>query len=277
MTTSDQIPPAVSLLCADVRGSKAGAKRLKLRTLLGKFGYSKRSDSNTAAITQMLSEAGIALNPPIVRFGESWEITSEDWIYLSSREAEARPTEKLSSPVPKNWNEDGWFDRIASLELRTEKEVEIKFIVPLLARLGYADDDRYDGMPVPASLGSRGTTLVVDFALFNASLDSLRNQPLLTVEAKCEGRLSRLKDLTSAHNQAKSYCMWTQCDFFMITDSRTVQAYQIARGRHGELSPIFDCKRHELSARFADLYALLSKDVLTRLYLAKFSSPEEAR
>ena len=67
MTTFDQIPPAVSVLCADVRGSKAGATRLKLRTLLGKFGYSKRSDSNTAEITQMLSEAGIALNPPIVR------------------------------------------------------------------------------------------------------------------------------------------------------------------------------------------------------------------
>lgn len=188
MTTPDQIPPAVSSLRADVQRSAAGAKRLKLRTLLGKFGYSKRSDSNTAEITRLLSEAGLALNPPIVRFGESWEITPEDWIYLSSREVEVKPTDRLLSPVPKSWNADGWFDRIASLELRTEKEVEIKFVVPLLARLGYTDDDRYDGMPVPAAHGSRDTTLVIDFALFNASLESLRNQPMLTVEAKRESR-----------------------------------------------------------------------------------------
>jgi hypothetical protein len=272
-----QILSAVSSLRADVERSASGAKRLKLRTLLAKFGYSKRSDSNTAEITRLLSEAGLAMNPPIVRFGESWEITQEDWIYLSIPDAEEESTDLHRSTLPRTWNSDGWFDRIAGMELRTEKEVEIKFIVPLLVRLGYTDDDRYDGMPVPAAHGSRDTTLVIDFALFNASMESLRNQPLLTVEAKRENRLSKQRELLSAHNQAKSYCLWTQCDFFMVTDSRTLQAYHVARGRFGELTPLFACDRHELALRFPELYGAISKDALTRHYLAKLSTYEEAQ
>lgn len=271
------IPPAVLSLRADVERSTSGAKRLKLRTLLAKFGYSKRSDSNTAEITRLLSEAGLAMNPPIVRLGESWEITHEDWIYLSTHDGDETPADPVLSRLPGTWNADGWFDRIAGMELRTEKEVEIKFIVPLLTRLGYTDDDRYDGMPVPAAHGSRDTTLVIDFALFNTSMEPLRNQPLLTVEAKRENRLLKLRELVSAHNQAKSYCLWTQCDYFMVTDSRTLQAYHVARGRFGELSPLFACERHELPSRFADLYAVLSKEALTRHYLARLSTAEEAQ
>lgn len=186
------------------------------------------------------------------------------------------PEAPPNDPLPPTWNADGWFDRIADLDLRTEKEVEIKFIVPLLARLGYGDDDRYDGMPVPAAHGSRDTTLVIDFALFNSASVPLRNQPLLTVEAKREGRLVKQRELASAHNQAKSYCLWTQCDFFMVTDSRTIQTFHIARGRLGELAPLFACERNELPDRFGDLYARVSKEALIRYYLAKLATTEEA-
>jgi hypothetical protein len=50
-------------------------------------------------------------------------------------------------------------------------------------------------MPVPAAHGSRATTLVIDFALFNSTNKSLRNQPLLTVEAKHESRLKKAKEI----------------------------------------------------------------------------------
>lgn len=256
----------------DVGRSATGAKRLKLRTLLTKFGYTKRSDSNTAEITQLLTAVGLALNPPIIRLGDAWEITPDDWIYLSCGVPD-KPPPALLLPT---WNADGWFNWIANIELRTEKEVEIKFIVPLLARLGYGDDDRYDGMPISAAHGSRKTTLIIDFALFNSALESLRNQPLLTVEAKREGRLTKQRELMGAHNQAKSYCLWTQCDFFMVTDSRTVQVFHIARGRLGELAPLFACERNDLINRFDELYARASKEALTRYYLAKISTTEEA-
>lgn len=273
MQSRDPVDVAATLW-ADVEKATSRTKRLKLRTLLGKFGYSKRSDSNTAEITQHLTDVQLTFQPPIVRFGEHWDIDLEDWIYLSSQPQDTAETIP-SIPPPPSWNADGWFEKMTKLEFRTEKEVEIKFIVPLLTRLGYNDDDRFDGMPVPAAHGSRSTTLVIDFAVFNNDLESLRNQPLLTVEAKREDRLKKQQELVNAHNQAKSYSLWTQCDFFMVTDSRTIQAFRLGRGRLDELNAIFACERHELLEHFAELYGLLSKDALTRHYLAKQATTDE--
>lgn len=265
----------------DVAGSRSATKRLKIRSLLRKFGYVKRSDSNTGLITQLLSGRGVSINPPIVRLGNSWELSTEDWVYLSldqpSPIALSSSVDAESANVlPDGWNSDEWFDRVADKALRTEKEVEIKFIVPLLTRLGYSEDDRYDGMPVPAAHGSRSTTLVIDFALFNSDLEVLRNQPLLTVEAKREQRLAKAQELLSAHNQAKSYSLWTQCDFFLVTDSRTIQVFHVARGGLGGPSPLFSCSRQELKSEFGELYRLVSKSALTRHYLAKLGATEEA-
>jgi hypothetical protein len=80
----------------------------------------------------------------------------------------------------------------------------------------------------------------------------------------------------NAHNQAKSYCLWAQCDFFMVTDSRTLQIFHVSRGCLGELTPLFSCERNELPERFGDLYSRISKDVLTRYYLSKLATTEEA-
>ncbi|MEH6800600.1 MAG: type I restriction enzyme HsdR N-terminal domain-containing protein [Halopseudomonas sabulinigri] len=256
----------------DVENSSSGSKRLKLRTLLSKFGVKNRSDITTAKITELLTSQGLSINPPIVRFGEQWEISQQDWIYLSFNALSRRS--KLATLS--TWKADSWFNRISSLELRTEKEVETKFIIPLLARLGYGEDDRYDGMPIPAAHGSKNTTLIIDFALFNICENSLNNQPLLVVEAKKEGRLLKQQELSNAHNQAKSYCLWTQCDFFLVTDSKTIQLFHISRGRLGQLSPIFSCERENLHSCFGELYANASREALTSHYLAKFSTTEEA-
>jgi hypothetical protein len=276
MKTPDQFPEIAQALAADVESAASDSKRLKLRTLLAKFGYEKRSDNNTSEITKALSDAGLAINPPLVRYGDSWEISTEDWIYLSiAKGSDNSSIQRLPEP-PRDWNSDGWFDRIASLLLRSEKEVEIKFAVPLLIRLGYSDEDRFDGMPVPASHGSRGSTLVIDHAAFNSQLDALNGQPLLTIEAKRDSYLSNTRQLRQAHDQAKSYCYWTQCDFFMVTDGQKTHVYRVGHGSFGDIEAIFECGRQDLKARFPELYALVSKEALTSYYLGKLSSTEEA-
>lgn len=276
MEMSSEVTLAAKKIQSSVLASSGGARRTKLRTLLDRFGYVKRSDSNTAAITTTLSDLGVSLNPPIVRFGEDWEITMEDWIYLSDASNEINPPKLKPSVANASWKQDPWFDKIAGYELRTEKEVEIKFVVPLLAFLGYSDDDRFDGMPVPAAHGSKGTTLVIDFALFDSSVEGLRHQPLLTVEAKKENRLKKRGEILNAHNQAKSYCLWTQCDFFLITDSKTIHAFHIARGTLADLKPLFICERHELKDKFGDLHSIVSREVLSAYYLEKLATVEEA-
>jgi hypothetical protein len=276
MKSPDQFPEIAQALAADVESAASDSKRLKLRTLLAKFGYEKRSDNNTSEITKVLSDAGLAINPPLVRYGDSWEISTEDWIYLSiAKNSDNSSIQRLPEP-PRDWNSDGWFDRIASLLLRSEKEVEIKFAVPLLIRLGYSDEDRFDGMPVPASHGSRGSTLVIDHAAFNSQLDALNGQPLLTIEAKRDSYLSNTRQLRQAHDQAKSYCYWTQCDFFMVTDGQKTHVYRVGHGSFGDIEAIFECGRQDLKARFPELYALVSKEALTSYYLGKLSSTEEA-
>jgi hypothetical protein len=102
----------------------------------------------------------------------------------------------------------------------------------------------------------------------------------LTVEAKREHRLVKKKEVTAAHNQAKSYSLWTQCDFFMVTDSRLLQMFDLTRrglqGPEPEV-PAFSCERAELKERFPELYGLASKEVLTQHYLARLATTEEVR
>ncbi len=278
LSTNDALRTA-RMLRGQVEDSKNTSRKIRIRTLLKKFGYQKRSDSNTAKITAALDEVGLSISPSIMRFGDQWDLSTEDWVYLSFPEVADEAGPLRVSPPP-TWKDDGWFERIARSYLRTEKEVEIKFIVPLLFKLGYSEDDRYDGMPVRAAHGSRATTLVIDFALFNNELESLRNQPLLTVEAKREHRLAKAKEVTAAHNQAKSYSLWTQCDFFMVTDSRLLQLFDLTRrGWQGPApeAPAFSCERAELKERFPELYGLASKEALTRHYLARLATTEEVR
>jgi hypothetical protein len=60
-----------------VDDSGTASKKLGIRTLLKKFGYRKRSDSNTAKITAVLDEVGLSISPPIVRFGDEWGLSTE--------------------------------------------------------------------------------------------------------------------------------------------------------------------------------------------------------
>jgi len=283
MPVPDDTLQVARALRAQVDDSGSASKKLRIRTLLKKFGYKKRSDSNTAKISAALDGVSLTISPPIMRFGDEWGLSTEDWVYLSSPKVPDKVDKQVDSmnvPSTQAWNADGWFDRIVLSALRTEKEVEIKFIVPLLSKLGYSDDDRYDGMPIRAAYGSRATTLVIDFALFNAELESLRNQPLLTVEAKHEHRLVKTKEVTAAHNQAKSYSLWTQRDFFIVTDSRLLQVFELTRrglqGPEPEV-PVFSCERVELKEQFPKLYSLVSKEVLTQHYLARLATTEEVR
>lgn len=271
---SDQI---ISSLKQELITSKTGNKRLKVKSLMKKFSFQRRTEENTTEITELLKKNDIIINPAIMKLGDDWELSLEDWIYLSvaNDDDDEEIDENQSGVLHNDWNKDGWFDTIIDKKLRTEKEVETKFIIPLLFRLGYSEDDRYDDMPVTASSGSKPTILKSDFALFNKNLESLKNQVLLTVEAKKETRLKKPVELEKAQNQAKSYSIWTGCSFSMITDSRILQVHKLARNHVENDKLLFSCNRTELKEKFQDLYRLISKDSLTKFYLRRQSTTEE--
>lgn len=252
--------------------SKPGQKKLsKVKTLLGFFGYEKRTEENTAIITELLGERDIVLNPSIMKLGDKWQITWDDRVYLSRRTEQVREPIKLETnqnTLPSDWNADGWFDKIIEKQFRSEKEVENKFIIPLLYKLGYTKDDRYDGMTVNASHGARASILEIDFGLFNKDNELLSNQVLLVAEAKKEERLHKEVEIEKAQKQVKSYAIWLSCHWGLITDSKKIQVIDLFPSILG-MKCIFECNREELKVRFEELYKLVSKSALTEYYLNK--------
>lgn len=164
-----------------------------------------------------------------------------------------------------NWNADRWFDKLQDRLFRTEKEVETKFILPLLTHLGYSEDDRYDGMIVEGAEGSKKISLETDFVLFANDVEELANQPLLIVEAKKEFRLNKAIEIEKAQRQARSYAIWTGCKFGLITDSRIIQVLDIMPN-FGSYKILFECQRVELKERFVELYNLVGREKLKDFY-----------
>lgn len=241
-------------------------KRIKLRTLLGHFNYEKRTEDNSTRITQLLADRNILLNPSIMKLGETWQLKLDDRVYLSLKQNKENIHESIPTSIDiYDYRADSWFDEVLNKHFRTEKEVENKFILPLLKRLDYNNEDRFDGMRINVANGSRSTVLEVDFALSNAENENLEGQILLVVEAKQEDRLYKQVELDKAQKQVKSYAIWLSCRFGLVTDSKTLQVIDLFP-RINEMKVIFECKREDLKENFEEIYKLISKKSLTEYY-----------
>lgn len=242
------------------------SKRIKVRTLMMQFNYEKRTEENAAKITELLAERDILLNPSIMKLGENWQLKLDDRVYLIERTNDAIEKPSLSSVRDiYDYKNDNWFNEIQNKNYRTEKEVENKFIIPLLQRLGFSEDDRYDGMTINTCHGSKQTVLEVDFALFNINNENIEGQTLLIAEAKKEERLYKQVELDKAQKQVKSYAVWLSCHFGLVTDSKTIQIIDLFPNIKG-MKVIFECKRETLKENFPELYKLSSKSNLTEYY-----------
>ena len=238
-------------------------KRIKVRTLIKKFGFKKRTEESARKITQELIEFEIYLNPSIMKIGENWKLTLDERVTLSHEQIKEFKHSEIE--VDTNFNNDNWFDNLELKEYRTEREVETKFIIPLLYRLGYEENDRYDGMTFKAYSGSRPTILETDCSLFANDNELLDNQVLLVVEAKRENRLVKEVELSKAQKQTKSYAIWLSCHFGMVTDGRKIQVLDLFPNIGG-MNILFECQIGELKIRFPELFNLVGKQRLVTYY-----------
>lgn len=238
-------------------------KRIKVRTLIKKFGFVKRTEDSSRKITQELSKLEIYLNPSIMKIGETWKLTLDERVTLFHEIKREQKTVDLK--INADFNNDKWFDNLEQKEFRTEREVETKFIIPLLSRLGYSESDRYDGMTFKAFNGSRPTILETDCSLFASENDLLDNQVLLVVEAKRENRLVKEVELSKAQKQTKSYAIWLSCHFGLVSDGRKIQVLDLFPNIGG-MNVLFDCQIAELKERFGELYNLVCKRKLVEYY-----------
>jgi hypothetical protein len=241
-------------------------KRIKVKILMGYFNYEKRTEQNATKITELLAKRKILLNPSIMKLGETWQLKFDDALYLTKRtNGKTEDSGSVTATDIYDYKNDKWFDEIQTKNYRTEKEVENKFILPLIDRLGFNENDRYDGMIIKTCHGSKATSLEVDFALFNSDNKNLEGQTLLIVEAKKEEKLYKKIELDKAQKQVKSYAVWLSCHFGLVTDSKVIQIIDLFPSING-MNVIFECNRETLKENFEEIYKLTSKTNLTSYY-----------
>ncbi|RZK27191.1 MAG: restriction endonuclease subunit R [Flavobacterium sp.] len=241
------------------------AKRMKVKTLLKHFNYEKRSEESATRITDLLAERGVVIQPSIMKMGDEWKLKLDDQVYLLANKELSIDDLMDAKVISLDNNRNQWFAKLPGRNFRNEKEVESKFLIPLLNYLGYTEDDRFDGMPVSGAEGSKKTKLFIDFALFNNSDEALNEQVLLIAEAKCHMLLDKTNDLSTAMKQATSYALHSSCSFGIITDAKLIKVMRFSfKKEHRE--PIFECSIDDLQEKFDTLYNLISKDNLSRYY-----------
>lgn len=252
MKTGREHSEVIEEIKTAIETSTKKSKRVLCKTLLKQFGFNVKTKERAALLGKLFAEAGINVFPSIL------EADREDWITLSLVNPAVPVSDFVSgttdveSPVK---SDDPWFDNILSKSFDSEREVEIRFILPLLDRLGYDEDDRADGYPVEIYEGVRRATKEADFVLFDGRNRS-KDNALLVIEAKATGK--KLQDYIG---QARTYAIWLGTPYYLVTNGDEIRVFLFRSAIESDVE-VFSATRHNLKAAFANLYNLISKPAI---------------
>ena len=190
-----------------IEDSPKKSKRVLLKTLLKMFGHKTRQRHWIEAMDKCITEAGVLISPSLV------EVERDGWVVLSVTDPQlpvgdfSLKDQEDTEGSKQGLAPDAWLTTISLKSFNSEKEVEIRFVLPLLERLGYSEEDRADGYPVEQVVGVRKTKTEADFVLFNGLNRSLvlcpRNRRGIGVS--CTNKLGRYPDVPIF------LCGWSRC------------------------------------------------------------------
>ena len=244
----------ISEIRSAIETSSKGQKKLYVKSLFSAFGYTQRTQDRSVEITEQLLKWDILIYPPIVKSDDQeWATDRDDWVVLSivNPEPENIQTERMRFMPPAGWNDDNWFTRLPEKVYHTEREVENKFIIPLLSKLGYSEDDRADGWQFRGYQGSKKIRMEADFVLFDG--ERTNDNSLMVVEAKHTDR-----KLSECIGQVKSYAMWLGTNFYMLTNGNEIEVYWMKSVHQADVK-LFSTTRNKLIDDFPKLYGMVSK------------------
>ena len=147
-----------------------------------------------------------------------------------------------------------WFAQAYGARYRSEKEVDIRFVLPLLHHLGYEEADRADGFWLPINLGSKVTRVQIDFVCF-AGQDPNPSNCLLLVETKSPGT-----PLHCGLNQARSYAQFMKPLRLLLTNGDEIEIWRCNSST--EDICMFKCTKYDLYKRFDELAAVVGRSAL---------------
>lgn len=223
---------AAAVIAAAVRDAPQCIRRMRLKTLLAQFGLKVRAVARLPGIQAALEAAGLDVEPALMR------AQRDDWIQLSGRSRGAA---------------DGWLGDVGTKSFANEKEVEIRFVVPLLERLGYDEEDRADGHVIQQISGSISRRMEADFVLFSSASRQV-DDALMVVEAKRPG----VRDFARYAAQARSYAMSVGAPLLLVTNGDEIRIY-FYRGPLLAEVLLFSCGRNELPDMLERLKAVAGK------------------
>jgi len=246
---------ALQEIKAAVESSPKKSKRVLVKTLVRACGFAVRTKERMALISEKLAAMGVSISPSLE------EVDREDWVTLTLMGQPPVPVFTGAAAASASETPDPWFDELQTKTFESEKEVEIRFILPLLERLGYSENDRADGYPVEIYEGVRKMTKEADFVLFDGQNRS-KDNALLVIEAKAVGR--RVHDYIG---QARTYAIWLGTPYYMVTNAEEVKVFLFRSAIQSDVE-VFSSTRQGLKSAFKNLYTLISKPAIVE-YKAK--------
>ncbi|MDQ2808477.1 MAG: type I restriction enzyme HsdR N-terminal domain-containing protein [Chloroflexota bacterium] len=250
-------PPAVGDVIEEMFGSVVATpkrqRRLRSSTFWEKFGFKMRTKERVQQVWAAIQQRGLVLNLDQATFGTE---DKDEWITLSYLDPTPptitvvqpdMPLEEIPTP------DAAWFELIAKRVFESEREVEYYFIVPLLEKLGFVEDDFAIGYPVQMYEGVRKVNKEADFVMFNG-LSRGKGDALLIVEAKKTEKIIT----EDAIGQARAYAMWLTTPYYLVTNGDTIRLY-LFRGAVQTDILLLNFTRAELPQNWRALYHTLNK------------------
>ncbi|TAE38222.1 MAG: restriction endonuclease subunit R [Sphingobacteriales bacterium] len=144
--------------------------------------------------------------------------------------------------------------------LKNEKDVEEKLLIPLLKKLGYSNLDWTRQLSQKAG---RNEKAIPDFVFLPKGEKHFQNAPLI-IEAKFD--MSSNIERTKCYNQALSYARMMKSKLFGICDKDRLIIYNEKKGTFDRFAPTFEKHWQNINDEetFRQLKLLIGKDIITK-------------
>lgn len=146
-------------------------------------------------------------------------------------------------------------------QLRVEKDVEEKLLIPLLEKLGFIATDWTRQLSQKAG---RKEKAIPDFVFFPKGETHFQNAPMI-IEAKFD--ISSNLEMTKSFNQALSYARLMKSSIFCLCDKERLIIFKEKKGYFDRFNPTFEKYWHNINETetFRLLKILIGKEAIKNL------------
>ena len=232
-----------------VEHAKDKERRLLSSTFWHDFRVKKKTHQVVDRIERILKEQGLSVSVKSGRvFGKEG---NKDWIVLNKWPPDTKkPIPDIPIPSPE------WFNKMKTREFGSEREVEYYFILPMLEKLGYDENEIAIGYSIMVFSGGRKTETEADLVAFNGSKRE-KDNVLLVVEAKKAKK--NVKGITIDQiGQIRDYAKELLPACYIITNGQKIMVFRFNGGQYRD-KQVMDFDRSMLAEKWLDLYDYASK------------------